>query len=378
METIFPISRLTSHRKNVELGKRHQLDKNSSVKIPCKNIRLEREKIKNDTPFTFLDRPSFQSLTNAALPGKMKQIILNSRSHNSEDLMSLIDHSILDTQVSYMLFKEIMPKNILKENFLTDAFNSVYNSKNDRSTMVKFCLYLMFRLESTFQVFLEAVALMDHYLQKKCHSYELSKNAAQSRLIYSFLSCSMGGKGPLLISVCFLLASKYTEIMPAPIDDFIYLITRKFSIKFNRTTFTNLERDVLSTLDFNLTRPTMIDSIEIFHKIPEFSAKKKYSLVKLIAVCIQEKYEFCHVCPSLQGVICQKLADQVYPEVCISDVLKVFQYEDAALKLVLKEVSMHVIYVLRNQNKYNPMVQYTLTDEARSEVESIISKLYQI
>ena len=217
----------------------------------------------------------------------------------------------------------------------------------------------MFRLESTFQVFLEAVALMDHYLQKKCHSYEMTKNLTQSRLIQSFLSCTVGGKGPLLISVCFLLASKYTEIMPAPIDDFLYLITRKFSMKFNRTTFTNLERDVLSTLEFNLTKPTMIDSIEIFHKIPKYSAKKKYSLVKLIATCIQEKYEFCHICPSLQGVICQKLADYVYPEACISDVLKVFQYEEAKLRPALKEVAMHVIHVLKNQNRYNPMVQYT-------------------
>merc|ERR1739838_61276 len=134
-----------------------------------------------------------------------------------------------------------------------------------------------------------AVNMVDRYLSKQ--SVERTK--------LQLLGCT-----------CLWIASKYHEIYAPEMDDFVYISDKAFSTE----QLTEMEVDVLKTLSFELTVPTVLSYAERYSKISSHYLKKEREM-KIIADLIMYCAEHCVItytlaqrAPSLLGAACFVLA----------------------------------------------------------------------
>ena len=69
---------------------------------------------------------------------------------------------------------------------------------------------------------------------------------------YLFLKHQEVGTFQLLGATCMWIAAKYNEIYPPDLDDFVYVAADTYS----KNSFLRMEADVLSVLNFELSKPT--------------------------------------------------------------------------------------------------------------------------
>jgi len=110
----------------------------------------------------------------------------------------------------------------------------------------------------------------------------------------------------LLGCTCLWIASKYHEIYAPEMDDFVYISDSAFST----AALTEMEVEVLKTLQFELTVPTALNYAERYSKISAYYLKKKRErkiIADLIMYCSEHcvvDYGLCQQTPSLLGAAC--------------------------------------------------------------------------
>jgi len=147
----------------------------------------------------------------------------------------------------------------------------------------------------------------------------------------------------LLGCTCLWIASKYHEIYAPEMDDFVYISDNAFSSSM----LTEMEVDVLKTLEFELTVPTALNYAERYTKISSYYLKKERErkiIADLMMYCSEHSvlsYKLCQKAPSLVGACCFTYA-------CLST--KVFttkQMKDDGLEGVLGYTLEELIPVMK-------------------------------
>merc|ERR1712113_153458 len=102
---------------------------------------------------------------------------------------------------------------------------------------------------------------------------------------------------------CLWISSKYHEIYAPEMDDFIYISDNAFSDQ----DLMSMEIEILKTLSFTLTVPTVLNYGQRYSKISSYYLKKNEKLKiisDLIMYCIEHSvmsYALCRKKPSLIG-----------------------------------------------------------------------------
>eukprot|EP00483_Globobulimina_turgida_P008018 UN08034 len=100
---------------------------------------------------------------------------------------------------------------------------------------------------------------------------------------------------------CLWIASKYHEIYAPEMDDFIYISDNAFG----DNELMSMEIEILKTLSFTLTVPTVYNYSQRYTKISSYYLKKKKEMkiiTDLIMYCIEHcvmSYKLCRTAPSL-------------------------------------------------------------------------------
>lgn len=98
----------------------------------------------------------------------------------------------------------------------------------------------------------------------------------------------------LLGITAMFISSKYEDIYPPEIKDFIYMTDNAYS----REELLYLESDILDKIGFNLTYPTSLRFLEIFRKLLNLKDKDFYQCRYFIEICLFD-YNCCSFSPSL-------------------------------------------------------------------------------
>jgi cyclin B len=158
-----------------------------------------------------------------------------------------------------------------------------------RTVLVDWLVEVHRKFKLTSQTYFLAINMVDRYLAHH--------NIARTKL--QLLGCT-----------CLWIASKYHEIYSPEMDDFVYISDNAFSTE----QLTEMEVDVLKTLSFELTVPTVLSYAERYSKISSHYLKKEREM-KIIADLIMYCAEHCVItytlaqrAPSLLGAACFVLA----------------------------------------------------------------------
>mmetsp|Transcript_23430 Transcript_23430/g.73440 ORF Transcript_23430/g.73440 Transcript_23430/m.73440 type:complete len:223 (+) Transcript_23430:67-735(+) len=93
---------------------------------------------------------------------------------------------------------------------------------------------------------------------------------------------------------CMLIAAKYEEIYAPQVDEFCYITDNTYS----RQEVLNMERTLLTTLDFELTTPTTKSFLRRFLKAAEADTKVEF-LASYLAELTLVEYGFMKYMPSM-------------------------------------------------------------------------------
>jgi len=130
-----------------------------------------------------------------------------------------------------------------------------------------------------------AINMVDRYLAAKC----------MKRTKLQLLGCT-----------CLWIASKYHEIYAPEMDDFVYISDKAFS----EESMTRMEVEILKTLSFELTVPTVLSYAQRYAKISSHylnTEREMKIIADLIMYCTEHcvmTYALCQRAPSLIGAAC--------------------------------------------------------------------------
>lgn len=105
---------------------------------------------------------------------------------------------------------------------------------------------------------------------------------------------------------CLWIASKYHEIYAPEMDDFVYISDNAFSA----SDLEGMEIEILKTLSFTLTVPTVLNYAQRYSKISSYylSKEREIKIISdLIMYCVEHcvlNYELCRKYPSELGAAC--------------------------------------------------------------------------
>ena len=106
----------------------------------------------------------------------------------------------------------------------------------------------------------------------------------------------------VVVSACMLLASKYDEIYPAPVDDFLFLFKEQFGKNCSRSKFVNIEIQILTMLNWNFSYPTPYTLLRTMAICLRFG-ESVHLISKLILDTIVLNCSTCHYSPSISTII---------------------------------------------------------------------------
>lgn len=102
------------------------------------------------------------------------------------------------------------------------------------------------------------------WLIEVCEEFSLENQTLHLAVAYidKFLSVMSVQRGKLQLvgTACLLIASKFEEIFPPDVSDFIYVTDDTYSDR----QLLKMEQLILNTLNYNVSKPTALDFLEIF------------------------------------------------------------------------------------------------------------------
>ena len=171
----------------------------------------------------------------------------------------------------YKYLKSIENSDLPKENYMINV------QKDINEKMRKILLDWLIDVHAKFKLRTETLFLtiniIDRYLSKK----SIHRKYLQ-----------------LLGVTSMLIASKYEDIYPPEIKDFIFMTDNAYT----KEELLKMENDILDKIQFNLTYPTSFRFLEIFKKILNLKEIDYYRCRFLIEIALFD-YNCCHFSPSL-------------------------------------------------------------------------------
>ena len=147
------------------------------------------------------------------------------------------------------------------------------------------------------------------WLIEVCEEFSLENQTLHLAVAYidKFLSVMSVQRGKLQLvgTACLLIASKFEEIFPPDVSDFIYVTDDTYTDK----QLLKMEQLILKTLNYNVSKPTALDFLEIFlvaagHKRKEDSEEvgdcdKLHSLAMFLSeLTLQDSETFLKYLPA--------------------------------------------------------------------------------
>ena len=164
---------------------------------------------------------------------------------------------------------------IIKENYMN---NQIDINKKMRKILINWLIevHLKFKLKEN-TLFL-SINLIDNFL---------SKNNNLNRKFLQLVGISS-----------LLIASKYEEIFPPKINDFIFICDNAY----NKNEILNMEKLILNSIDFNINFPTIFNFFEIYNQFFIFDKKIYFFCLFIIELTLLEikflNYSADEICAS--------------------------------------------------------------------------------
>ncbi|XAR72948.1 hypothetical protein NMG60_11019763 [Bertholletia excelsa] len=134
------------------------------------------------------------------------------------------------------------------------------------------------------------------WLVEVAEEYKLVSDTVYLTISYidRFLSQNAINRNKLqLLGVsCMLIASKYEEISPPHVEDFCYMTDNTYT----REEVVNMERDVLSFLNFEMSTPTIKTFLRIFTRVAQENCKDFTLQLEFLACYLAELSLLDHEC----------------------------------------------------------------------------------
>ena len=238
---------------NVNQNKSKNIDKGK-----CKDKDKDKDKDKNNK------KVSFASSKTVNLPLKKPPINKNPQ---------MVDEYFDDI---YKYLKSIENSDLPKENYMKDV------QKDINEKMRKILLDWLIDVHAKFNLLPETlfltISIIDRYLSKK----SINRKYLQ-----------------LLGVTAMFLCSKYEDIYPPEVKDFIFMTDNAYT----HEELVNMESDILEKIQFNMTYPTSLRFLEIYKKILNLKEIDFNRCRYLIEIALFD-YHCCHFSPSLIAATC--------------------------------------------------------------------------
>lgn len=203
-------------------------------------------------------------------------------SFSSKQLMAILDVDASDkndpslvtdyVQDIFQYLRTLETQYVIRKGYL-DAHRT---TPRMRSIVVNWMVDVHINFKSLLETFHLSVSLFDRYLQQHM---------------------TIGRETLQLVGVtAILIASKYEEMYVPEVTDFEYICDNTFSI----SEIIKMERDMLTTLKFNLGRPLSIHFLRRFNKVAKVTSDHHNLAKYLLEICLLH-HELCHIDPSLQA-----------------------------------------------------------------------------
>ncbi|XP_031351573.1 G2/mitotic-specific cyclin-B [Photinus pyralis] len=203
-------------------------------------------------------------------------------SFSSKQLMAILDVDASDkndpslvtdyVQDIFQYLRTLETQYVIRKGYL-DAHRT---TPRMRSIVVNWMVEVHINFRSLLETFHLSVSLFDRYLQQHM---------------------TIGRETLQLVGVtAILIASKYEEMYVPEITDFEYICDNTFSF----SDIIKMERDMLTTLKFNLGRPLSIHFLRRFNKVAKVTSDH-HNLAKYLLEIFLLHHELCHIDPSLQA-----------------------------------------------------------------------------
>jgi len=191
----------------------------------------------------------------------LKQMIINSNPQMVDEYFDEI----------YNYLKSIENSDLPKENYMITVQKDI--NEKMRKILLDWLIDVHAKFKLTTETLFLTINIIDRYLSKK----SIHRKYLQ-----------------LLGVTSMLIASKYEDIYPPEIKDFIFMTDNAYT----KDELIEMENDILDKIQFNMTYPTSFRFLEIFRKILKLKEIDYYRCRFLLEIALFD-YNCCHFSPSL-------------------------------------------------------------------------------
>jgi len=289
---------------------------------------------------------------------------------------------IIEQQIGYCVNVESEERNIIKEQYwLGSKHADVF--KVHREKVMLFAKDLQFKLEHFNETFLITAFIFDKFyqtiLEKESTNYDTTEYCQEAWM-------------HVVVCACFLLASKYDEIYPAPIDDFQYLLSEKClpdsyprGIRVEKETILEIERLIVVEIDWNFSKPNGLFYLQLY-SILFGHDRDAHELSKFLLDLIYINNATCHLAPSVAAASVIMLTRKYTMENQFvwkqSDAL-ITSYKCSALLKILKTICVFLntncfIGKAASAKPFGPVKKLPLKDSVlKKEVDTVFKQLIE-
>ena len=171
----------------------------------------------------------------------------------------------------YKYLKSIENSDLPKENYMITVQKDI--NEKMRKILLDWLIDVHAKFKLTTETLFLTINIIDRYLSKK----SIHRKYLQ-----------------LLGVTSMLIASKYEDIYPPEIKDFIFMTDNAYT----KEELIKMENDILDKIQFNMTYPTSFRFLEIFKKILKLKEIDYYRCRFLLEIALFD-YNCCHFSPSL-------------------------------------------------------------------------------
>ena len=181
-----------------------------------------------------------------------------------------------------------------------------------RQLVMQFGALLQFKLANRIESFQRAAFVFDCFYQSLLKNQKIQEIVQFIQLEFMYLT----------IAAALLLSTKYEEIYPAPIEDFIHVLgllkTKNYpdGINVDRETFMEVERKILIENSWNFSRPIGINYLRILTVTLSSNVDPKinneiHELSKFLLETSIVNSKTCHIAPSTAAVFSAMAAKKI-------------------------------------------------------------------
>ena len=328
--------------------------KNNSV-MDGNVLRNKSIRIINN-PLTSLSNISKKKIDIPKLAEKISLIKNNYISMiTSQEIIYNKNPQIVDEYIDdiYLHLKSIENIDLPKKNYMINIQDDI--TEYMRTILLDWLIDVHMKYKLLPETLFVAINLIDRYLSKK----KINREYYQ-----------------LLGTTCMFIASKYEEIYPPNIKEFIKVTANSYT----KEQLLKMEYKVLSTLEFNITYPSYLRFLEVYNYYINMDDMDFFRCKFFVELALLD-YKLCHFPPSLIAAVClilnlkiKKKSKLFFEENKKYDEKKIYEitkYTCEDIDKCLNELINELIVILKPNYEYNALVRKYSKDSFMKVTENI-------